>query len=171
MTDLDHLTGGPWHRFVISDNHGVSRTLTHPDDCHRRCRLGRLLNATGPAGLVELTAQLPFGEYRLRWSPRGVDAQQPDGTDIDGFRATPPDPVILTRAELEHLGDVADEALNAYHHDDQCHCDLWPEDCASRAYRAGQWDTGNWYPALPAILAAWAQLRPAPETPDTGQPE
>jgi hypothetical protein len=171
VIDIDHLTAGPWHRFAISSDHGVSRTLTHPDECHPRCRLGRLLGITGPAGLQQLTADFPFGEYRLRWSPRGVDAQHPDGTDIDGYQPTPPDPVVLTRAELEFLGDVADQALNAYHHDDQCACGLWPKDCASSSYRAGMWDTGAWCPALPAILAAWAQLRPTTEAPDTGRPE
>jgi hypothetical protein len=161
VTDLDHLAGDPWHRFVIAADHGISRTLTHPDDCPRRCHLGRLhMATTEPASLTTLTTDLPFGEYRLRWTPRGIEVQHPDGTDVDGARPTPPAPVVLAEAEMAALAAAADEALNAYHHADQCGCDTWPTECAS-TYFPGLWDTSAWYPALPALLATWAQLRPA----------
>lgn len=159
--DLDHLTAGPWHPLTVSGGGKTSmQSWSHPAGCPDRCRLGRLLNTQEHGQFPAITADLPNGKYRLRWSPRGVDIQHTDGTDVPGQRPTPPEPVVLTREELELLGGVADEALNAYHHADQCGCDTWPQACASSTYKAGFWDTGAWYPALPAILAAWAQLRP-----------
>lgn len=170
MNDIDHLTAGPWHHLTVGGTKYLTQALSHPQGCPDRCRIGRLLIADTPGQLPATTAGLDAGRYRLRWSGRGVDIQHADGTDIPGRRRTPPDPLSLTRAELEALGEVANEALNAYHHADQCGCDLWPQTCATPAYRPGMWDTSAWYPALPAILAAWAQLRPStPPAANTAQ--
>ncbi|GAA0704732.1 hypothetical protein GCM10010193_69670 [Kitasatospora atroaurantiaca] len=169
MTDLDHLTAGPWHGLAIDITRAA---LAHPDGCPARCRVGRLFSLSGPGGLKALTADLPDGTYRVRWSHRGVDIQHPDGTNVVGARPTPPEPVALTDAEQQLLGDVADEALNAYQHAGQCGCDTWPQACASGGtYWPGLWDTGVWYSALPAILAAWAQLRPATGCPADSEKE
>lgn len=160
--DLDHLTAGPWHPLTISGGNGLlAASWAHPARCPDRCRIGRLLLKDSTAkGLPGLLNGLPAGRYRLRWSPRGVDVQHADGADVPGRRPTPPEPVALTDEEMQILADAGDEAVNAANHADQCGCDTWPTTCHSD-YQPGTWDAMGWYTGLPAVLAAWEQLRAA----------
>ena len=163
MPDLDHLTPGPWHPLTVSGNDATRmQSWAHPDGCPARCRLGRILLSSREFGetFPALTADLPAGRYRLRGTARGVEVQHVDGTDVPGQRPTPPEPVNPTDAQAEALAEVANKALGAYHHLDQCGCDQWPAGCAS-GYTPSTWDTSAWYPALPAVLAVWEQMRAA----------
>lgn len=163
MINLDHLTPGPWHPLTVSgDDRTRMQSWAHPDGCPARCRLGRILLAAREFGetFPAITADLPAGKYRLRWTARGIDVQHADGTDVSGQRPTPPELVNLTDAQAEALAEVANEALGAYHHLDLCGCDQWPASCAS-GYTPGHWDTGAWYSAMPALLAAWERARVA----------
>ncbi|MFH0246394.1 hypothetical protein ACGRHY_29135 [Streptomyces sp. HK10] len=149
--DTDHLLPGRWHRLTVSNgSNEPSMSLAHPDDCPARCRLGRLAlrwqDEVGPLS----------GQYQARAGSLGVEVRHADGTPVDGH---PPrlGPLQLEEATAVALATVADEALNAYHRD-QCGCDTWPDRCHS-GYTEGTWDTGAWLPALPALFAAWEQVR------------
>lgn len=156
--DLDHLTPGPWHPLAVG-GHWRSR-LDHPDDCpSHRCHLGRIFDS--------LDEGLDAGEYEVRASSLGIEHRYADGTAIDG-RPLRPDPLPLDQATADRLADVADEAVNAYNHRAQCGCDTWPTVCAS-GYQPGTWDTGAWHAALPALLAAWEQMRADHTTPPAAQ--
>lgn len=148
MTDLDidHLTPGPWHRLTVRDEPAKARIhLTHPDNCHGpRCRIGR--------ATAMFTEGLPLGEYQIRVSGLGAEYRHADGTAVEG-RPTRLDPVPMSREQADRYANLADEALNAYRHEDLCNCDTWPIGCHS-GYKPGEWDTSVWYAALPALLAA-----------------
>lgn len=154
--DIDHYIPGPWHTVTVSP--GVDAPLlVHPGVCGVRCNLSLRL-ADDAAQL----ASLGVGEYRLRWTPRGMEVQYADGTDLPGRRPLRPDPIVPADAQVDALVTAADEALNAYEHLRQCGCVAWPETCLTEAYAkgGGLWDSGAWWPALPGILAAWEQMRP-----------
>ncbi|MDJ0342239.1 hypothetical protein QMK19_03435 [Streptomyces sp. H10-C2] len=140
--DIDHLLPGPWHELTVT---AEQVDLAHPDDCpHPRCQIGRNPDF--------FAVGLPVGVYRARVSGLGAEYQHADGSPVDG-RPARLDPIPMTKAAAERYADLADEALNAYWHQDQCNCDTWPTSCHS-GYTPGQWDTSAWYAALPVLIAA-----------------
>lgn len=158
--DVGHLTPGPWHPLTISGGGGLlAASWAHPDGCPTRCRTGRILLA-GHGNLPEPLQALPAGSYQLRSSDLGLEIQHADGTAVPGQPARL-EPVPLDQAVADRYAELANEALNAFHHADQCGCDTWPTKCHS-GYAPGYWDTGAWYAALPVLLAAFrAETSPA----------
>jgi hypothetical protein len=57
--------------------------------------------------------------------------------------------------------DAVNKAINDAMHDDLCHCDAWPDACAS--YKPGTWDTGVSLDIAVGVLEPLIRERIAPE--------
>lgn len=86
-----------------------------------------------------------------------ADSLDPLIDDVIAEALTVGDPLNLPRPALDALELVGNKALGDYYHEDLCNCDGWPDNCTS--YKGGWWDTSAFAIALPAILAAWQEMR------------